>query len=61
VGRMTYAQILGGLVQNTIIIDDPSMVPTFSDGFDYCIRIDTLDPVPGIGWGYDGSNFTPPS
>ena len=58
---MTYAQISDGVVENTIILDDVSLIPQFAAGFDYFVRIDELDPVPGIGWSYDGNNFSPPA
>ena len=46
---------------NTIVLDDESLIPLFSAGFDYFIEIDGLEPLPGVGWSYDGTNFTPPS
>lgn len=58
---MVYAQILAGIVMNTIVLDDESLIPLFSAGFDYFIEIDGLEPLPGVGWSYDGTNFTPPS
>jgi len=58
---LTYAQISDGVVENTIILDDVSLIPQFAAGFDYFVRIDELDPVPGIGWSYDGNNFSPPA
>jgi hypothetical protein len=27
---------------------------------DYVIRIDNLNPMPEVGWSYDGTNFFPP-
>lgn len=58
---MIYAQILSGSVQNLIVLTDTSLIPSFSAGFDYFIEIDTLTPMPGIGWSYDGTNFTAPT
>jgi len=58
---MIYAQILSGSVQNLIVLTDTSLIPSFSAGFDYFIEIDTLIPMPGIGWSYDGTNFTGPT
>ncbi len=57
---MTYAQIKSGLVVNIIALDDSSLEPIFVQGFDYLINLTGMDPQPGIGWGYDGTNFTPP-
>lgn len=58
---MVYAQITNGIVQNTVILEDASLESLFSDGFDYFIQIDNLNPQPGIGWGYDGTNFSMPA
>lgn len=55
-----YAQILGGYVKNTIVLSDSSLIPNFSSGFDYFIKIDNLNPQPGVGWPYDGNNFSSP-
>jgi hypothetical protein len=57
---MIFAQILNGIVQNTIVLDDLSLQNLFSANFDYFIRVDTLTPQPGIGWSYDGTSFSPP-
>lgn len=57
-GMMLYAQILNGVVQNIIVLDDASLIPTFSTGFDYLVRIDNLDLQPNIGSLYDGKDFT---
>jgi hypothetical protein len=58
---MIYAQILAGVIQNIIVLDDPTLISLFTEGFDYCIEIDSLSPQPGIGWLYDGTNFTDPN
>lgn len=58
---MIYAQIKDGKVKNTIVLEDNTLVSVFTDGFDSCVRVDNLSPVPGIAWNYDGSNFTVPS
>ena len=55
---MIYAQVLNGIVQNIIILNDESLIPLFLEGFQYIIRIDDINPIPGIGWFYDGVNFT---
>ena len=57
---MIYAQIKDDLVKNTIVLDDVSLTPVFSAGFDHFKRIDTLNPIPGIGWTYVNSVFTEP-
>jgi hypothetical protein len=55
---MRYAQIKDCIIQNVIELDDDTQVSLFEDGFDYCIRVDQLDPQPSIGWFYDGDQFT---
>lgn len=57
---MVYAQISNGIVKNTIVLDDLSLLPLFSQGFERCIRVDNLDVVPSIGWSYDGEEFIAP-
>lgn len=47
-----YAIIDSGIVTN--VIDAPEGWPTG-------INITTLNPKPGIGWGFNGSVFTPPT
>jgi hypothetical protein len=56
---MIYAQIKDGVVLNTIVLEDTSLESVFSAGFDYFISIDAVNPKPSIGWGYDGSAFSP--
>lgn len=58
---MVYAQVLNGLIQNIIVLKDSSLLPIFSQGFDYCIQVDNLNPEPMIGWLYDGVNFSQPT
>lgn len=58
---MIYAQILNGLILNVIELDDSTLVSEFTNGFDFCIQIDTLSPVPAIGWKYDGTSFYSPA
>jgi len=57
---MIYAQIKNNKVQNTIVLEDASLESTFAQGFDVLVRIDNLTPQPGIGWSYDGMNFSAP-
>jgi hypothetical protein len=56
---MIHAQILNGIVRNTIVIDDESLVPLFKVGFDDCKRIDHFQPRPGIGSIYSNGKFSP--
>lgn len=58
---MIYAQIQDSVIKNMILIEDESMIPMFSDGFDDFIRIDELNPRPGPGWSWDGEDFSPPA
>lgn len=57
---MIYAQIKNNLVVNCIVADDETPMDIFSAGYDYFIRIDNLNPIPGIGWSYDGTTFIAP-
>lgn len=57
---MVYAQIRDDSIKNTIVVDEETPLELFSAGFDYLIRIDNLDVIPGINWSYDGANFSPP-
>jgi hypothetical protein len=52
---MIYAQILNGVVRNTIILDNETELHLFLKHHDHCIRIDHLVPQPSIGWLYDGT------
>jgi|SRR5271165_5674657 len=58
---MIYAQILNGVVVNTIVLIDPTLIPLFSQGYDSFVQIDKLPVVPGPGWSYDGTKFTAPA
>jgi hypothetical protein len=58
---MIYAQISGGIIQNTIVLEDSNLESLFSQGFDSLIQIDNITPQPGIGWSYNGTTFSPPA
>jgi hypothetical protein len=59
---MQFAQILDGVIVNIIELDDITLLPNFTIGYDSCTQIDGLNPVPTIGWSYNFSNlFTPPT
>ena len=56
--EIIFAIINNNLIENVIVCDQ-----TFADaisGNQYVVRIDELDPVPAIGWSYDGTDFAPP-
>ena len=59
---MVYAQIDNNIIVNTIVIDDPALIPLFSTGHNMFLQIDNLNPMPLIGWIYDINNcsFSPP-
>lgn len=57
---MIYAQIKSDVVVNCIVVDENTPMELFSRGFDYFLRIDNLETVPGMGWGYDGAHFIAP-
>jgi len=60
-----WAQILNGIVSNTIVMNDITQAPAQTMGFDSLVEITNLLDVNGnsigIGWTTpDGVNFTPP-
>lgn len=59
---MIYAQVLNNVIVNILQLDDSSLVSVFSVGFDECLQIDTISPMPQIGWIYDvpSTTFYPP-
>lgn len=62
---MIFAQIDNQLIQNTLLLNDESLLSLFlndSNGqpYDYVLRIDMIYPQPGIGWTFDGIQFYPP-
>lgn len=62
---MIFAQISCGQIQNTIVLDDKSLLCLFlndPNGFpyDFVIQVDSMYPRPGIGWSFDGISFTAP-
>lgn len=57
-----YADVYEGECVN-ILVADEDFRPIFAEAFpDHQMvgPIDDLDPVPGIGWGYDGTTWTAP-
>lgn len=56
---MQYAQIKENRVHNIIVLEDESLKSLFKQGFDELVRIDNLDPIPHIGWYFDGYIFMP--
>lgn len=54
----TYAIIQNGVVVNTILWDATAQ-PNYQPE-DVAVKITDLNPRPGIGWTYDGTNFTAP-
>lgn len=62
---MIYAQMRGNKIVNTIMLDDPSLLPLFSVDqsgvpYDSVVQIDNIVPQPGIGWTFDNVNWNPP-
>ena len=45
---------------NIIQLDDPTIAPLFAQGFDSCLEIDQINPIPGINWYYDGTTYWSP-
>lgn len=63
---MVYAQVTAGVIVNTIIINDVSLLPLFQVNrvtgipYDMVVQVDQLYPQPGIGWTFDNIRFQPP-
>lgn len=55
-----YAQIKDGVIQNTIVLDQPELLPLFTQHFDSIVQLTEDEVRPGIGWTYDGRDFTAP-
>lgn len=49
---MDFAQLKNGKVENVIVLDDLSLIPIFSEGFDDFICTDNLEPKPSKDWTY---------
>lgn len=56
---MRYALIRSGVVVSRIVAD-ANFISSIQSQYDHCIRVDQLDPEPGLGWLYDGVLFSPP-
>lgn len=63
---MVFAQVKDNIIQNTIKLDDLTLLPLFQinprtgEEYDMVIRIDMTYPQPGIGWTFDNVQFNPP-
>jgi hypothetical protein len=53
----TFAVVTSGVVTQ-VVTGLPAKISAQYPG---AIRIDNLNPMPGVGWTYDGSTFTAPS
>jgi len=54
---MIYALVKDGTVVNTVVIMLPEITPMLAmldAEYDAVVRIDTLDPMPGVWWSYLG-------
>jgi hypothetical protein len=56
---MQFAVINSNVVEN-VIVADQDFADLIAPNNQFVVRIDNLSPVPGIGWSYDGANFTQP-
>jgi len=56
---MIFALIKNGIVENTIVAE-LSFIGHIASQWDFIIRVDELEQRPGIGWAYDGVDFTAP-
>jgi len=53
----TFAVVVAGVVTQVVT----GLPATISAQYSGAIRIDTIKPVPAVGWTYDGTTFTAPS
>jgi hypothetical protein len=56
----TWALIRNGIVEN-LVAADADFVAKIAADWDFILDVSADVPQPGIGWGYDGANFTPPA
>jgi hypothetical protein len=54
--EQTHAVVEDGIVANVVVADQAFMDKWYPGSVD----ITGMDPMPGIGWAYDGTTFTPP-
>ncbi len=57
---MIWARIRDGIVVDCIVLDDVSLISLFSEGYSDFVRVDHLEPRPGIDWSYADGVFAPP-
>lgn len=57
---MIWALIKNGVVENTIIADQ-DFIDQISSQWEHCVRIDEMEPRPGVGMEYNGSSFIFPA
>jgi len=63
---MVFAQIANGIIKNTILLNDISILnlflndPTTGQPYDFVLQIDFLYPRPAVGWTFDGISFQSP-
>lgn len=56
---MVFACVKNGIVENTIVADQ-NFADSIAAQYDFVIRVDNLNPQPGIGWTYIDGEFSPP-
>lgn len=57
---MIFAQVKNNIIVNIIELEDESLAHLFKQDNDFVVRIDTLDPIPGIGWVFDNITWHRP-
>lgn len=57
-----YARVKETIVQDIIVLDDPTLLPLFSEGFDYAVAVEIEPGGVQLGWIFDNvsGQFTPP-
>jgi hypothetical protein len=62
--NMKYAQIKDGVVSNVITLTQEEIdagIDRFKEGFDELVDVSERDPMPGVSWLYNGSEFSEPA
>ena len=54
------AEIADGMVVNTLVLADGAQGDETLTAIPNLVEVTELAPQPGIGWGYDGSEFIAP-
>lgn len=57
---LRFAQIKSGIIENIILVAEEDNASNFLLDYDYIVNINDLNPIPQIGYIYNGINFSAP-